>query len=101
MSDPQFSGDPTNVPGVPHKERKVQLTVSSAGSRVRLGDTLALKVQNETGYNVTSQVTYVTKDRTISVTASGLIHGISPGSFKIAITDAAGGTAVFEGECFA
>jgi len=101
MSDPTFSGVKSNAPGTPHKARSVELVVSSAGTRVRVGDSLQLKVQNETGYDITTSVTYKTVNKNISVTGAGLIHGLAPGSFEIEIDDAAGGKAVFTGEVFA
>jgi hypothetical protein len=101
MSDPVFRGEKSNAPGTPGKARSVELVVSSAGTRVRLGDTLQLKIQNETGANITNEATYRTTDRNISVTGSGLIHGLAAGPFSISIDDAAGGTAKFEGQVFA
>ncbi len=100
--DHLFAGQKSNAPGIPGVERKVTLRISSAGTRIRQHDVLQLRIQNETSADVTNEVTYRTKDRHISVTASGLIHSIGDaGPFSIEITDAAGGTAVFTGEVFA
>jgi hypothetical protein len=101
MTDHQFSGIKSNAPGVAGVARNIPLRISSAGTRVRVGDSLALKVQNETGCDVTSTMTYKTSHKNISVTGAGLIHGIEAGPFSITIDDAAGGFAKFEGECFA
>ena len=101
MTDPNFSGIKSNAPGTVGKARSVQLVVSSAGNRVRVGDTLQLRVQNETGYDISTSATYRTSNKNVSVTGSGLIHGTAPGPFTIEMDDAAGGTATFSGECFA
>jgi uncharacterized protein YjdB len=100
MTDHSFSGQKSNAPGIPGKERNITLRISSAGDRVRVGDTLQLRVQNETGADITKEATYRTKDKHVSVSGSGLITAIAAGSFRIEIEDAAGGTAIFEGQCF-